>query len=56
MPCLLVKELLDLWDLHDYVYWYDGQHELGAKDLTRTGLFQSVTYILGEPGHEGRPD
>jgi hypothetical protein len=56
MPCLLVKELLNLWDLHDYVYRYDGQHELGAKDLTHTGLFHVITYILGEPGHEGRPD
>ena len=57
MPCLLVKELLDLWDLHDYVHRYDGQHELGAKDLTYTGLFlEATTYILGQPGHEGRPD
>jgi hypothetical protein len=33
MPCLLVKELLDLRDLHDYVHRYDGQHEFGAKNL-----------------------
>ena len=38
------------------MYRYDGQHELGAKDLTHTGLLLVITYILGQPGHEGRPD
>lgn len=46
MPCLLVKELLNLWDLHDYVYRYDSQHELGAKDLHTRGYFLTLLTSL----------
>jgi hypothetical protein len=45
MPCLLVKEFLDLGDLHDYVYWYDGQHELGAEYLTQGVIFSLLTSL-----------
>ena len=47
MACLVVKELLDLRDLHDYVHRNDGQHELGAKNLTDTqGYFLLILTSL----------
>jgi hypothetical protein len=56
MPCLLVKELLDLRDLHYNVHRYDGQHEFGAENLHTRGVIFVVTYILSQPGHKGWPD